>query len=89
MKDIPLLRKSSFLKLNVIKQSLKIGEIEKPKLQFRRVCKYFMFTKVLLFETFFSLNESDKHQENQELDLFFVITITKTFSFVRYFQWSS
>ena len=89
MKDVPLLRKSSILKLNAIKQSLKIGEIEKPKLQFRRVCKYFMFTKVLLFETFFSLNESDKHQENQELDLFFVITITKTFSFVRYFQWSS
>ena len=41
MKDVPLLRKSSILKLNAIKQTLKIGEIEKPKLQFRRVCKYF------------------------------------------------
>ena len=68
------------MKLNAIKQSLKIGEIEKPKLQFRRVCKYFMLQRFLLFKTFFSLNESDKHQENQELDLFFVITITKTFS---------
>ena len=58
MKDISQLRRSSILKLNAIKQSLKIGEIEKPKLQFRRVCKYFSL-KVTI--TIFSLNESEKH----------------------------
>ena len=58
MKDISQLRRSSILKLNAIKQSLKIGEIEKPKLQFRRVCKYFSLEVTI---TIFSLNESDKH----------------------------